>query len=75
MGNRGGAMNKGSQADHILERKRREASDKLSAMTPMGAFTDDPTAENYDKNGRVVRGTNSNLITSPWDLGQYPPNE
>lgn len=75
MGKRGGTPGARPQNETHEERKRRQACDDLSANTPMGAFTDDPLAESHDKHGRVVRGSNSNLITSPWDLGQYPPNE
>lgn len=75
MGKRGGTVGVRPQNENYEERKRREACDRLSAQTPMGAFTDDPSADGHDRNGRVSRGSNSNLVTSPWDLGQYPPNE
>ena len=68
-------MDKRAQVEHLETQKRRQACDNLSANTPMGAFTDDPKAESHDKHGRVFRGSNSNLVKSPFDLGQYPPNE
>ena len=75
MGKRGGVKGARNQNEIFEERKRREAFEKLSAQTPMGAFTDDPSADAHDRHGRVVRGSNSNLVTSPWDLGSFPPND
>ena len=75
MGKRGGTVGARPQNESYEERKRREACDKLSERTPMGAFTDDPSADAHDRHGRVIRGSNSNLIRSPWDLGSFPPND
>ena len=75
MGKRGGTVGARPQNENYEERKRREACEKLSERTPMGAFADDPSADGYDKNGRVLNVSNSNLIRSPWDLGSFPPND
>lgn len=64
-----------SQNEIWEEKRRRESCEKLSASIPNGAFTDDPNADSHDKNGRVRQNINSNLVSSPWDLGQFPPNE
>lgn len=76
MGKRGGVKGARNQNEIFEERKRREAFEKLSAQTPMGAFTDDPSAQSYDLNGRVTSGSSQNsLYRNMWDLGQFPPNE
>lgn len=68
-------MDKRAQVERLETQKRREASEKLSANAPDGAFADDPRAEGYDKYGTTRHKSNSNLMTTPFDLGQYPPNE
>lgn len=42
---------------------------------PTNAFEDDPSAEDYDRHGKVKSGSNSNLRQSRWDLGEFPPND
>ena len=76
MGKRGGVRGVRPQNETVEETKRREACDRLSANTPMGAFTDDPSAQSYDVNGRVASSSiQDGLYRNVWDLGQFPPNE
>ena len=75
MGKRGGTVGARPQNENYEERKRREACDKLSAQTPMGAFTDDPRADGHDRHGKTLTGSNSNLMLNRWDLGGFPPND
>jgi len=63
------------QVEHLEERKRREASEKLSANAPDGAFSDDPRADGHDKHGRVTRPNKDSLTPLYWDMGRFPPNE
>lgn len=75
MGKRGGTSTARPQVEHLEERRRREACEKLSENAPAGAFSDDPRADGYDRHGKTLTGSNSNLMLNRWDLGGFPPND
>lgn len=65
---------KKTQLERNEETKRREANLKFSESMPSDAFSDDPVADSYDKNGKVDRESASTLMYGGVDLGRFPPN-
>ena len=68
-------MNNKPQQETTLAREQRRKMKEWSDSIPDGAFSDDPEAQWYDKNGRTYHKGSSDLVGSGLDLGSYPPND
>ena len=68
-------MNDKPQQETALMREQRRNMVQWSNSIPDGSFADDPSADSFDKNGRLLPKAENQFSQGGMDLGSYPQND